>query len=96
MIKITDGKEVFEVTKGAFETVFKNQGWQIVNENVIEPVLEQKVLTEDEKFEIEVVEKPIASWSKEELKRFADLKGISLEGVHSTNEVREIVKNYIG
>lgn len=96
MIKITDGREVFEVTKGAFETVFKNQGWQIVNENVIEPVSEQKVLTEDEKFEIEVVEKPIASWSKEELKRFADLKGISLEGVHSTNEVREIIKNYIG
>ena len=96
MIKITDGREVFEVTKGAFETVFKNQGWQIVNENVIEPVLEQKALTEDEKFEIEVVEKPIASWSKEELKRFADLKGISLEGVHSTNEVREIIKNYIG
>lgn len=96
MIKITDGREVFEVTKGAFETVFKNQGWQIVNENVIEPVLEQKVLTEDEKFEIEVVEKPIASWSKEELKRFADLKSISLEGVHSTNEVREIIKNYIG
>ena len=26
MIKITDGREVFEVTKGAFETVFKNQG----------------------------------------------------------------------
>ena len=96
MIKITDGKEVFEVTKGAFETVFKNQGWQIVNENVVKPVLEQKVLTEDEKFEIEVVEKPIASWSKEELKRFADLKGISLEDVHSTNEVREIIKNYIG
>lgn len=96
MIKITDGREVYEVTKGAFETVFKNQGWQIVNKNVIEPVLEQKVLTEDEKFEIEVVEKPIASWSKEELKRFADLKGISLEGVHSTNEVREIIKNYIG
>lgn len=96
MVKITDGREVFEVTKGAFETIFKDKGWQIVNENIIEPVVEQKVLTEDEKFEMEVVEKPIASWSKEELKRFANLKGISLEGVHSTNEVREIIKNYIG
>lgn len=46
MIKITNGVEVFEVSKGAFESIYKNQGFNKVGEEI-----ENEVETEiDEDF----------------------------------------------
>lgn len=98
MVSITNGVDTFEVTKGAFETVFKHQGYKLLSDvqtapqNALEPV--QK--TEDELFAEEISKKPITEWSQEEMKRFADIKGISLDGVEKVGQAREIIASYLG
>lgn len=98
MVSITNGVDTFEVTKGAFETVFKHQGYKLLSDvqtapqNALEPV--QK--TEDELFAEKISKKPITEWSQEEMKRFADIKGISLDGVEKVGQAREIIASYLG
>lgn len=102
MVKITNGIDTFEVTKGAYKTVFKAQGYRVLDQSetpahiASEPGVQDPEKTEDEKFVDEIIEKPIAQWTKEELKRFADINEISLEGVSKVDEVREIIASYIG
>lgn len=101
MVKITNGVNVFEVTNGAFDGIFSHQGYTIVGaetaipqvEEVTTPVVPEK--TEDERFLEEVVEKPISQWDKEEIKRFAALKGIDLSGTRTADEARELILNFI-
>lgn len=98
MVKITNGTNVFEVTRGAFDGIYSRQGYTIINEkkdktDVNVPDTPKK--TNDEIFVDEVVEKPISQWSKEEIKRFAALKGIDISGTKSANEAKEIIKSYI-
>lgn len=101
MVKITNGVDTFEVTHGAFKTVFKPQGYYLIYG---EPKVSQDVpgepehideVNEDEAFVESVVEKPIGSWSKAELKRFTDIKGIDISGAKSVADVREVVKNHL-
>ena len=54
MVKITNGKDVFEVTRGAFDGIYSKQGYTILDEkeastpvNVPDSTPEK---TEDEKF----------------------------------------------
>lgn len=97
MVKITNGKEIFEVTRGAFDGIYSRQGYTILNEQ--QDSDQQTIVfpekTEDEKFIDEVVEKPISQWTKEEVKRFAALKEIDITGTKSANEAKEIIKSFI-
>ena len=95
MVKITNGVNVFEVTCGAFDGIFSRQGYTIVDEK--KEVNEVKVpeKTEDEKFVDEIVEKPISQWSKDEVKRFASIKGVDIAGTKNVNEAKEIIKSFI-
>lgn len=98
MIKITNGKDVFEVTRGAFDGIYSRQGFTIMGETKVDnqdqvPVNPEK--SEDEKFLEEVIEKPISQWNKEEVKRFATLKEIDLAGTKNANEAKEIIKQYL-
>lgn len=95
MVKITNGVNVFEVTRGAFDGIYSRQGYTIVDEK--KEVNEVKVpeKTEDEKFVDEIVEKPISQWNKEEVKRFAALKEIDIAGTKNVNEAKEIIKSFI-
>lgn len=98
MVKITNGIDTFEVTKGAFKTVFANQGYVLASTHATAPqiVSEPVEKTDDERFVDEMLEKPVSAWTKEELKRFAEVNNISLEGVQKVDDVREIISNYIG
>lgn len=98
MVKITNGIDAFEVTKGAFKTVFANQGYVLVSQHVTAPQIasEPAQKTDDELFVDEMLEKPVSEWTKEELKRFAEVNNISLEGAQKVDDVREIISNYIG
>jgi hypothetical protein len=95
MIKITNGKAVIEVTRGAFEGIYKRQGFEpFVSEEAAtdgtsdgSPGTE---LTEDEKFIADVTDKPIAQWGNKELKRYAELKG--LDSGLKANELRKVIK----
>lgn len=100
MVKITNGVNVFEVTRGAFDGIYSRQGYTIMNEKVAEgaktpetPKTPEK--TEDEIFVEEILEKPISQWNKEEVKRFAAIKEIDISGTKNANEAKEIIKSFI-
>ena len=98
MVKITNGTNVFEVTRGAFDGIYSRQGYTIMDENEVASgvnATEVPEKTEEEKFLDEIIEKPISQWSKEEVKRFAALKGINLAGTKNANEAKEIIKSFI-
>ena len=98
MVKITNGVNVFEVTRGAFDGIYSRQGYTVIDENeVISSVEGHKApeKTEDEKFIDEIIEKPISQWNKEEVKRFAALKEIDITGTKNANEAKEIIKSFI-
>lgn len=97
MVKITNGIGVFEVTQGAYEGIYKHQGYQIVGEkaeqNFGAEVSGQKdERTADEMFIEELEEKPVSQWNKDEVKRYAAIKGIDLSGTKNVNEAKEIIK----
>ena len=100
MVKITNGTNVFEVTRGAFDGIYSRQGYVIVDENkapTIEEVIQSEApeLTADEKFINEMVEKPVSQWNKDEVKRFATLKEIDITGTKNANEAKEIIKQFL-
>lgn len=98
MVKITNGVNVFEVTRGAFDGIYSRQGYKLVGENKeaeapAAPAAPEK--TEDEIFVEEILEKPISQWNKEEVKRFAAIKEIDISGTKNANEAKEIIKSFI-
>ena len=95
MVKITNGKHVFEVTRGAYETIYSRQGYKLVGEKKATATHNGSGKSDDEKFVEEIVEKPASKWSKDEIKRFASLKGIDISGTKNAEEAREIIKAYL-
>lgn len=101
MVKITNGRDTFEVTEGAFEGIFIHQGFVKVLgkvEKVIDEVEIPVVDAEDEFDELEEVEneKPVSQWTKAEVKEFAKANGIDISGTKNVNEAKEIIKQFIG
>lgn len=98
MVKITNGVNVFEVTRGAFDGIYSRQGYRLVDEKVEDKVNEAHTTlekSEDEIFVEEILEKPISQWNKEEVKRFAAIKEIDISGTKNANEAKEIIKSFI-
>ena len=100
MVKITNGVNVFEVTRGAFDGIYSRQGYTIMNEKAVKdaktpeaPKASKK--TEDEVFVEEILEKPISQWNKDEVKRFAGIKEIDITGTKNANEAKEIIKSFL-
>lgn len=101
MVKITNGINVFEVSKGAFDGIYSHQGYEIMAEEkaAVDDTKkaddETSEMSDDEKFLAEILEKPISNWNKEEVKRFASLKEIDITGTKNANEAKEIIKAYL-
>ena len=98
MVKITNGVNVFEVTRGAFDGIYSRQGYVLVTEKAeakSHEIPEVPVKTKDEIFTEEILEKPISQWNKEEVKRFAAIKEIDISGTKNANEAKEIIKSFI-
>ena len=95
MVKITNGVNVFEVTKGAFDGIYSRQGYKLVDEkaeaNATE-VSDTHEKSKDDIFVEEILEKPISQWNKDEVKRFAAIKDIDIAGTKNANEAKEIIK----
>ena len=85
MVDITDGTNTFGVTEGAFEDIFKKQGYAkaVKDGESSKSELETQVDLLDDK--------PVSMWTKQELKAYCDAHSISLEDVTSTDEVRKRV-----
>lgn len=101
MVKITNGISTFSVTSGAFESIFKHQGYKKVEE----PKKEQQSAERNgevdggddmAEFVEAMVEKPIAQWTASETKDFAKAKGINIAGTKNVAEAKEIIKKHIG
>lgn len=104
MITITNGINELVVTRGAYEGVYRPQGYAIKenlahNSNVDTESTEVVTNIEgDEKVSIQMAdlaEKPISQWSKTEVKDFASANGISLDGTKSFNDAKELVRKFI-
>lgn len=105
MIKITNGTEIYEVTCGAFETVYKPMGFyefegkptEHVDDTVDDVVDEPEQEAEDEQSDDdawcdELEKKPIGQWNKAEVKQYASVKGIDITGTKSINEAKDRIK----
>lgn len=88
MIKITNGVDVFDVTEGAYEGTFKQQGYTPVAER--QDVTDGVQGVENDAYD-ELDEKPVSQWTKTELKGYCDKHGISLTGATKTEDVRRRV-----
>ncbi len=95
MIKITNTINTIVVTNGAYKNIYYNQGYRPVVEQVTPEGYESKILTSDEEFVVDILEKPISSWIKEEVKRFAEIHDIDLKGTKNVNEAKVLIKAFI-
>lgn len=98
MVKITNGKNIFEVTRGAFDGIYSRQGYIVVDENANEDKQENVNVSEkseDEKFVDEIVEKPISQWNKDEVRRFAAINNIDIVGTKNAGEAKELIKKFL-
>lgn len=96
MVKITNGVDVFEVTRGAFDGIYSRQGFTVIDDKkpeVQEPTGSDK--SEDEIFIEEILEEPVSKWNKDEVKRFATIKGIDISGTKNAGEAKELIKNFL-
>lgn len=52
-------------------------------------------LTEDEQFVQELEKKPLAQWSKEEIKRYAAICNVDISETKNAQEARELIKAFM-
>lgn len=117
MVKCTNGIAVIEVTEGAYNTIFKDQGYRPIADEVKTPVVvptKEKVETPvednleveseeqpdayvpEEKDEINsLLEKPIGQWTNDEVKAFAEAKGIDITGTKNAKEAKSRIRKFL-
>ena len=97
MVKITNYVNTFEVTQGAYDDIFKKQGFELVEEDKEDKkeTVEETKKTNEEAYIEELMEKPISQWNKEEVKTYASLKNIDISNTKNIGEARNIIKQSI-
>ena len=92
MIKITNGYREIEVTNGAYESIFKRQGYKPVGKKSAKAKAEPEVAEEvAEEVTTEDAEKPLDKWTSAELKEYAADHEIDLTGTKNAKEARELI-----
>lgn len=94
MVKITNGSNIFEVTNGAYEGIYKAQGYSVMTEKQEKKIAKDAEIVEEKEATVleDLLEKPISQWTKADTKEFAELKGIDLSGTKNINEAKELIK----
>lgn len=105
MVKITNFVNTFEVTQGAYDDIFKKQGFELVEEaprkkkkatkKHVKEAVEETKKTDEEAYIEELMEKPISQWNKEEVKTYASLKNIDISNTKNIGEARNVIKHSI-
>lgn len=97
MVDITNKVDTYSVTKGAYEDIFKRQGFKPVKEEKEDKkeTVEETKKTDEEAYIEELMEKPISQWNKEEVKTYASLKNIDISNTKNIGEARNIIKQSI-
>lgn len=97
MVDITNKVDTYSVTKGAYEDIFKRQGFKPVKEEKEDKkeTVEETKKTDEEAYIEELMEKPISQWNKEEVKTYASLKNVDISKTKNIGEARNIIKQSI-
>lgn len=97
MVDITNKVDTYSVTKGAYEDIFKRQGFKPVKEEKEDKkeTVEETKKTDEEAYIEELMEKPISQWNKEEVKTYASLKNVDISNTKNIGEARNIIKQSI-
>lgn len=97
MVDITNKVDTYSVTKGAYEDIFKRQGFKPVKEEKEDKkeTVEETKKTNEEAYIEELMEKPISQWNKEEVKTYASLKNVDISNTKNIGEARNIIKQSI-
>ena len=105
MVEITNGESTLTVTKGAYNQLFKNSGWELTgnshnssprrSEPKINPFTglpegAEPDSSEDEEDDEEEI--PLSEMSMEQLREYAEENEIDLQGVRSKSDAREIIR----
>ena len=110
LVKIKRGKSVYEVSTGAYENIYKKQGFKKVSggheaANEEPETVEPGVTIPDDVNSLngpntapdefaDLREKPISKWSKEECIAFAEANELDITGM-SGKQVKEYIKEYL-
>lgn len=97
MVDVTNKVDTYSVTKGAYEDIFKRQGFKLVKEEKEDKkeTVEETKKTDEEAYIEELMEKPISQWNKEEVKTYASLKNVDISDTKNIGEARNIIKQSI-
>lgn len=105
MVKITNGVNVFEVSKGAYEGIYKHQGYVLYGTKKVAKKIEEVVAeipAEEPAEEVTGEEsqepfggKPLSQWSKAEVKEYAEQNGIDLQGTKNVNDAKDRIKAFM-
>ena len=97
MVDITNKVDTYSVTKGAYEDIFKRQGFKPVKEEKEDKkeTVEETKKTDEEAYVEELMEKPISQWNKQEVKTYASLKNVDISNTKNIGEARNIIKQSI-
>ena len=93
MLKIKKDNIVLSVLRPAYESIYKKQGFEIINEDkkAIKSVSKTNEKISNENFLTSILEKPISSWNKKEVIKFSKLKSIEI-GDKTVDELKEEIK----
>lgn len=102
MVKLSNGLSTIVVPSGAV-AMYERTGFRVVKDSDVENTIDsdENVIdaTDTEEKESEFItnllEKPISKWTKEEVKRFANEKGININGTKSVNDAKDRIRDYI-
>ena len=92
MVKITDGKDVLQVSNGAFKSQYKPFGWYVVDEAPVKEIVETVLVENDE---LPVIEKPLSEMTSVELKAKAKELGVDISSAKTKKEARQMLADVI-
>ena len=93
MVTARRGKHTIKVSKHSYETLFRNKGYRIVEDEKDMDVEQTVDYGEPEEQEVETV--PISEMNKEQLAEYAKEHNIDTSGARNVREARQIIQKAI-
>ena len=97
MVPARRGQHTVRVSKHSYETLFRNKGYRIVEDekDVMTPDDEEQVVDYGESEEQEVETVPISEMNKEQLAEYAKEHNIDTSSARNVREARQIIQKAI-
>lgn len=86
---------VNDVPTGLVENNEQHEEPELIEEEVENEDIVEIEGNSDTDFINELIEKPISQWTKAEVKKYTDIKGIDTKGAKSVSDVKEIIKKHM-